>query len=191
MKKNFLFLGLGFLLALGTFFFQDQLGSLKTSVIGERVDFVTLETNLGDIKIKLLEEDAPHIAKNFVNLAKNGFYDETIFHRVIDGFMIQGGDFENFNGTGGHAYEGGLLKDEISERLSHVRGTVSMANRGPNTNGSQFFIVQSDSTFLDGSYSIFGQVSEGMDVVDKITKVRTDLNDAPLQRVVIQKVTLE
>lgn len=152
---------------------------------------VTLHMDDGDIKIQLLPEVAPKLSENFWRLADSGKYDGTKFHRVIPGFMIQGGDFENGNGTGGESFWGGLLDDEFSDTVSHIRGAVSMANRGADTNGSQFFIVHQNATFLDGRHSIFGQVIEGMDVVDKITATRTDMNDAPLKDVVIQKVTIE
>lgn len=150
-----------------------------------------LQTNKGDIKIELFHDKAPTIAKNFVVLSEQDKYDNTIFHRVIENFMIQGGDFENFNGTGGKSYTGSFLPDEIAPDLSHTRGMVSMANRGPNTNGSQFFIVHKDSTFLDGNYSIFGRVLEGMEVVDAIAEMKTNANDRPLEDVVLKKVILE
>jgi cyclophilin family peptidyl-prolyl cis-trans isomerase len=151
----------------------------------------TLKTNYGDIKIKLNYEAAPTIAENFATLAQAGKYDNTIFHRVIEGFMIQGGDYENHNGTGGQSSTGEYLKDEFSPDLSHTRGAVSMANKGPNTNGSQFFIVHEDATFLDGRHSIFGTVVEGMDTVDKIATAETDLKDAPLERVIIESVIMD
>ncbi|MCF7812209.1 peptidylprolyl isomerase [Candidatus Gracilibacteria bacterium] len=161
---------------------------LSASVFKEPSDRIVLQTNMGDIEIRLLPEHAPDIAENFRLLAQDNYYDGVPFHRIIKGFMIQSGDFENFDGTGGHAYGGGLLEDEFSPQLSHVRGAVSMANRGPNTNGSQFFIVQKDAPFLDGKHSIFGQVVNGMDTVDRIANVKTDLNDAPLETVEIKNV---
>ncbi|MFA6528557.1 MAG: peptidylprolyl isomerase [Candidatus Gracilibacteria bacterium] len=149
----------------------------------------TITTNMGVIKIKFFADLAPEIVKNFTTLAGEGYYDGLIFHRIIEGFMIQGGDPKG-NGTGGHSYKGEdtKLDDEIAPELSHIRGAVSMANSGPNTNGSQFFIVHKDSTFLDGGYSIFAQVYEGMDVVDAIASVEVDENDKPLTDVVIEKV---
>ncbi len=153
---------------------------------------VTMSTSMGDIKIRLFADLVPEITKNFVTLSEDGYYDGLTFHRVINGFMIQGGD-PNGNGTGGHSYkgEGTILNDEIASELSHVRGALSMANRGPNTNGSQFFIVQSDSAFLDGGYSLFGQVYEGMDVVDSISSVEKDSRDMPLEPVIIETVKVE
>ena len=191
MKKQIFFFGVGLLLFGGLLISSDMGTSLFTSLVDIQYETVTLQTNKGDIVIKPLYDEAPTIAKNFVNLAREKKYDGVPFHRVIDGFMIQGGDYENMNGTGGAAYGGGYLADEFSGNLSHVRGAVSMANKGPNTNGSQFFIVQQDASFLDGRHALFGQVIEGMDVVDAIAKTETDLNDAPLTPIVIQKVVLE
>lgn len=186
---------------LGGFLYSSQapvnwLASVLDTGKGEQVesfegDIVTLDTNQGSIKIKLYREEVPNISKNFVALAKRGKYDGTIFHRVINGFMIQGGDFENFNGTGGTSYLGTYLKDEFSENLSHTRGAVSMANKGPNTNGSQFFIVQKDATFLDGRHAVFGEVVQGMEVVDTIAGLATDEQDSPLERVVVKGVEVE
>ncbi len=190
--KNFLF-GLavaGLAVAGGFFYNSDMAGNLWASISDEK-DVVTLQTNFGDIKIKVYRRRAPGISKNFITLAETGKYDGVVFHRVIDGFMIQGGDFENGNGTGGSSAKGGYIKDEFAKGLSHVRGSVSMANKGPNTNGSQFFIVQQDSPFLDGRHSIFGQVLDGMDVVDRISKTKTDLSDRPLEDVIIEGVAIE
>lgn len=152
----------------------------------------TITTNMGTIKIKFFSDLTPETVKNFTTLAQEGFYDGLIFHRVIEGFMIQGGD-PNGNGTGGYSYkgEGTTLDDEIAPELSHIKGAVSMANRGePNTGGSQFFIVQKDSTYLDGGYSIFAQVYEGIDVVDAIAAVEVDGNDKPVTDVVIESIKI-
>jgi cyclophilin family peptidyl-prolyl cis-trans isomerase len=148
---------------------------------------LTLQTNYAYIKIKLNEDKTPKTVKNFYELAKTGKYDGTIFHRVIDGFMIQGGDYENFNGTGGTSIYGKAFDDEFVSDLSNVRGAISMANAGPGTNGSQFFIVHKDATFLDGKHTVFGHVVSGMDVVDKIAKVKTGMMDAPVKKVEIIK----
>lgn len=154
----------------------------------------TLYTNFGEIEIELYIEQAPETTKNFIELSKTGKYDNTIFHRVIDDFMIQGGDFENRNGTGGYSYKGPgtSLEDEFGEGLSHKRGALSMANRGPDTGGSQFFIVQAEdgTTRLDGLHTIFGQVTKGMDVVDKIAGADTDVYDKPLEDVIIEKIEI-
>jgi cyclophilin family peptidyl-prolyl cis-trans isomerase len=162
-------------------------------------------TNLGKIKVQLYKDKAPLTVENFVQLAKEGKYDNVPFHRVIKDFMVQGGDFMNKNGTGGHAakfHEGlgvsdvketWLVPDEFHEDLKHVYGAISMANRGPDTGGSQFFIVnKKDGTdWLDGKHSVFGKVIEGMDVVEKISDVEVDGNDAPIDPVQIKKITID
>lgn len=153
-----------------------------------------MKTNKGEIKILLYTEHVPETTTNFIELAKAGKYDDTIFHRVIDCFMIQGGDFENANGTGGHSYkgEGTKFDDEFHEDLKHIKGALSMANAGPNTNGSQFFIVQADrgTPHLDGRHSIFGYVYEGLDLVDEIGSVPTDGGDRPIEPIVIETIEI-
>src|SRR3989344_7379218 len=148
---------------------------------------VLLKTNMGDIKIALYS-DMPITAGNFEKLARERFYDGVIFHRVIDGFMIQGGDPKG-TGMGGPGY---TIKDEFTHKGGNKnnRGTISMANAGPNTGGSQFFINLVDNSFLDSKHPAFGEVIEGMDVVDVIAKVETDSNDRPLERVVINKASI-
>ena len=153
-----------------------------------------IETNHGKISFELLPDLAPETVRNFEKLTKDGFYDGTLFHRVIPGFMIQGGDPNTKTdnkgswGMGGPGYN---VKAEFSSR-SHVRGIVSMARaQDPDSAGSQFFIVTSDSAFLDRQYTVFGQVKEGMDVADKIVNMDKDGNDCPLEKVVMTKVTLE
>jgi cyclophilin family peptidyl-prolyl cis-trans isomerase len=154
----------------------------------------TLETDQGTIKFKLFTEQAPETTKNFIELAKSGKYDGVPFHRVIPDFMIQTGDFTNKNGTGGYSYKGPdtMIDDEFSPGLVNLKGTVSMANAGPNTNGSQFFIVTAaqGTPWLNGKHTVFGQVFEGQDVADKISMVQTGLRDAPLTPVTIKKVTI-
>jgi cyclophilin family peptidyl-prolyl cis-trans isomerase len=145
----------------------------------------TLETNHGDIVIELNPVRSPQTVNNFVFLANDGFYDGVIFHRVIDGFMIQGGD-PTGTGRGGPGYG---FRDEIEGPGSYARGTVAMANSGPNTNGSQFFICHSDAG-LPHSYTIFGQVSSGMEAVDSIATSPTDQGDRPHDEVVISKVII-
>jgi len=147
---------------------------------------VRLETNMGDIVIEL-DENMPITAGNFEKLVKQGFYDGVIFHRVIDGFMIQGGD-PTGTGTGGPGY---TIKDEFTNNNRNGRGTISMANSGKNTGGSQFFINLVDNNFLDDKHPVFGRVVEGMDIVDKIAKVETDSSDRPLEEVKILKATIE
>ncbi len=146
---------------------------------------VKLETTKGDIVIELYK-DMPITAGNFEKLVKKGFYDGVIFHRVIDGFMIQGGD-PTGTGAGGPGYE---IKDEFKGIQKNNRGTISMANAGPNTGGSQFFINLVNNNFLDNKHPVFGKVVEGMDVVDAIAKVQTDSNDRPLEVVKIIKAEI-
>ena len=154
---------------------------------------VIISTNLGNIQFELLPDIAPETVRNFVKLAKSGFYDGTLFHRVIPNFMIQGGDPNTKEpdkstwGTGGPGYN---IKAEFNSR-SHLRGIVSMArSTDPDSAGSQFFIVTSDSTFLDRQYTAFGQVSDGMDVVDKIVNLPRDGNDCPLQDAKMLQLTI-
>lgn len=174
-----------------------------------------IKTNFGDIKVKLFYEDAPFAVENFVKLSQKGYYNDVIFHRVIKDFMIQGGDPTGI-GSGGESIWGAPFKDEFSDRLFNIRGALSMANRGPNTNGSQFFIVQNSSTsddvkeyiyslgldeavadyysetggapWLDGKHTVFGQVFEGMDVVDKIANLKVDYMDKPFEIVKILEI---
>ena len=179
-----------------------------------------MHTNMGDIKIKLFPEKAPKTVENFVTHSKNGYYNGLKFHRVIPDFMIQGGDPRG-NGTGGESIWGGSFPDEFDPELHNLRGALSMANSGPNTNGSQFFIVQArevpanmleqmrdleDNGFpaditaayaelggtpwLDFRHTVFGQVTDGMDVVDKIAAVETN-NDVPCEDVIINSIDIE
>lgn len=146
---------------------------------------VNFETNMGNFKIKLYDNKAPITTNNFKTLVNEGFYDGLKFHRVIDGFMIQGGD-PSGDGTGGSP---NTIKDEFHQDLKHSKkGILSMANAGPNTGSSQFFITLAPTPWLDGKHSVFGEVVEGMDVIEKIGKVQTDAMDAPLEPVIMEKV---
>ena len=146
-----------------------------------------LETNHGTIGVDLFDADAPKTVANFVKLARDGFYDGVVFHRVIENFMIQGGD-PTGSGMGGPGYQ---FEDEINKHPV-ARGALAMANAGPNTNGSQFFIVTADACpWLDGLHTVFGRVSAGMDVVDSISRIDTDMQDRPLAEVKIESVTVE
>jgi len=154
---------------------------------------VTIKTNFGSIKFGLLPELAPETTRNFLKLAKSGFYNGTLFHRVIPGFMIQGGDPNTKSpdksvwGQGGPGYN---LKAEFNSR-SHLRGIVSMARAAdPDSAGSQFFIVTSDSTFLDNQYTVFGEVVDGMEVADKIVDLPRDGNDCPEQEAKMLEVVI-
>jgi peptidyl-prolyl cis-trans isomerase B (cyclophilin B) len=146
----------------------------------------TLHTNHGDIELSFFDEDAPKTVSNFTDLAGKGFYDGVIFHRVIHDFMIQGGD-PTGTGTGGPGY---TFEDEINDHKI-VRGAIAMANAGPNTNGSQFFIVTTgEAPWLDGKHTVFGEVTAGMDVVDKIEGLETDARDKPRDEARIDSVEL-
>lgn len=157
------------------------------------MDEARIETNFGNIKFKLLPDLAPETVRNFVKLAKSGFYNGTLFHRVIPKFMIQGGDPNTKEsdkskwGLGGPGYN---IKAEFSSR-SHLRGIVSMArSTDPDSAGSQFFFVTTDSTFLDKQYTVFGEVTDGIEVTDKIVNLPRDANDSPLQEAKILQVTV-
>ena len=165
--------------------FRDR----QTSTHGESManPTVTIETNHGTIQAELFEDLAPKTVGNFADLAKKGFYDGVIFHRVIDGFMIQGGD-PTGTGRGGPGY---TIPDEFGKGLAHTApGLFSMANAGPNTGGSQFFITLAATPWLDGKHAIFGRVTGGMEVVRAIGQVATGMGDRPKEDVVMEKVTV-
>jgi cyclophilin family peptidyl-prolyl cis-trans isomerase len=152
------------------------------------------ETNKGNFTLELFEDKAPLTSGNFIKLANQGFYNGLLFHRVIPQFMIQGGCPKG-TGTGGPGY---TIKDEFHKELSNLRGTIAMANRGPNTGGSQWFINVVDNCNLDfdkkpytSAHPVFGKVIEGMDVADAISKVKADGNDKPLKDVMIKKITIK
>ena len=148
---------------------------------------VTIETNHGTIEAEMFSDVAPETAGNFIELAEKGFYDGVIFHRVIEGFMIQGGD-PTGTGRGGPGYQ---IKDEFAKGLAHTEpGIFSMANAGPNTGGSQFFITLAATPWLDGKHAIFGKVVSGLDVVKAIGSVQTGRADRPVEDVVMEKVTV-
>ena len=177
----------------------------------------TIKTNFGDIKVQLFPKQAPKSVENFVGLAKKGYYDGFIFHRVIPEFMIQGGD-PTGTGMGGESLWGKPFEDEFSPEVFNLRGALSMANAGPNTNGSQFFIVQKPqldagmdeqmkqagypeeivtaygnggTPWLDFRHTVFGAVSDGMDIVDKIAATKTGMQDKPVKDVVIETIAIE
>jgi cyclophilin family peptidyl-prolyl cis-trans isomerase len=146
----------------------------------------TMQTNQGAIEIELFDDDAPKTVENFKKLANDGFYDGVVFHRVIPDFMIQGGD-PTGTGTGGPGYQ---FEDEFNDHKVE-RGALAMANAGPNTNGSQFFIVTAEATpWLDGKHTVFGKVTSGMDVVDTIEQTETDARDKPLEEMRIESISL-
>lgn len=198
---------------------EEEMEQLQLPQKGEEVAIIT--TNYGIIKIKFFPEAAPKAVENFKTHAKDGYYNELIFHRIIPDFMIQGGDPEG-TGRGGESIWGKPFEDEFDVNCRNIKGALSMANSGPNTNGSQFFIVQNNKVddeiisqmkglgeekgfpetivkayeevggayWLDGKHTVFGQVFEGMDIVDKIAGVETDGNDKPLEPVVMEKVEI-
>ena len=174
---------LGVSLLIAYFLIGGFYGNSKNSMT-----IATLETNKGTIKIELFTTGAPKTTQNFVDLANKGFYNKVIFHRVIPGFMIQSGD-PTGTGTGGPGYK---IADEFSQNLKHDKpGIVSMANAGPNTGGSQFFITLSPTPWLDRKHAIFGYVIEGMDVVEEISKVKCNVNDKPVEDIVMISVKIE
>jgi peptidyl-prolyl cis-trans isomerase B (cyclophilin B) len=147
----------------------------------------TLHTNAGPISVELFDEDAPKTVENFRSLSSEGFYDGLMFHRIIKDFMIQGGCPEG-TGTGGPGY---TFEDEPNQHRV-VRGALAMANAGPNTNGSQFFVVTAaECPWLDGKHTVFGQVTEGLDVIDKLESAETDAQDRPREKQVIERVELD
>ncbi len=178
---------------------------------------VTIHTNMGDIEIALFKDAAPKAVNNFKSLAKEGYYDGVIFHRIIKDFMIQGGD-PTGTGAGGESIYGNKFEDEFSENYYHLRGALSMANAGPNTNGSQFFIVTASQVplsmlgqlealnlpqvvveaygevggtpWLDSRHTVFGHVTKGMDIVEKIESVPTNPADRPIEDVIIESIDI-
>ena len=180
------------ILTTGTYFMFNKKDN--SNDIAEKNPVVVLKTNFGDIKLELFKKDAIKTVANFVTLAQSGFYDGTKFHRVIPDFMIQGGDpnskDDNWanDGTGGPGYQ---FEDEFNSHKL-VRGTLAMANSGPNTNGSQFFIVTAESApWLDGRHTAFGKVIGGMDVVVKIENLPKNENDHPTQDAIISSIAVE
>ncbi|QED49142.1 peptidylprolyl isomerase [Cytobacillus dafuensis] len=182
--------------------------------VQENERLVEMETSMGTIKIKLFPEYAPKAVENFITHSEEGYYDGLTFHRVMQDFMIQGGDPQG-TGMGGESIYGGPFEDEFSDKLFNLRGALSMANAGPNTNGSQFFIVQNSTVdeslkqemekagypeeiikayekggtpWLDSKHTVFGQVIDGMDIVDKIATTETGAGDKPVEDVVIKKI---
>ena len=163
--------------------------NMQKKDIAADADVAVISTNYGDIYLRFFEEEAPKTVENFTGLAKKGYYDGVIFHRIIDGFMIQGGDPDG-TGMGGKSLWGGKFEDEFSPKVSNLPYSISMANAGPGTNGSQFFINTEANTFLDGRHSVFGEVIGGKATVDKIVKVKTGAQDRPLKDVVMNSVKI-
>ena len=169
---------------------NQQAAQANNSTLKNMSHIITIKTNMGDISFVTYDTDAPNTVKNFITLADKGFYDGLIFHRVLPGFMIQGGD-PTGTGTGGPGY---TFDDELnpttdSYKAGYQKGVVAMANAGPNTNGSQFFIMVADYP-LPNNYTIFGKVVSGQDVADAISEVKTGPNDLPISKVTMEKVTV-
>jgi cyclophilin family peptidyl-prolyl cis-trans isomerase len=165
----------------------DYAEGKATEATNMKNPIVTIETSLGIIKAELFLDKAPKTAQNFITLAQKGYYDGIKFHRVIPGFMIQTGDPKG-DGTGGPGY---AIPDEFGPGLTHnSAGLLSMANSGPNTGGSQFFITDAPTPWLDGKHAIFGKVTQGLDIVKKIANVKRNAMDAPLEPVLMKKVTV-
>lgn len=165
---------------------KDNMSEIEDSML-----VAVMKTNMGTVEIELFEKQTPKTVENFVGLAKKGFYNGVIFHRVISNFMIQGGD-PTGTGRGGESLWGKKFNDEFVPSLKHdVPGVLSMANAGTNTNGSQFFITLVPTPWLDGKHTVFGKVINGMDVVNAIGKVQTGPMDKPAKDVVIEEVTTE
>jgi cyclophilin family peptidyl-prolyl cis-trans isomerase len=187
--KVILFLLFVFLFLTNQFLFSQNKKGKKNTKSKQTVAII--QTNMGTIELELFADKTPKTVENFVGLAKKGYYNGVIFHRVIDKFMIQGGD-PTGTGRGGESFWGGRFEDEIVPELKHdSEGILSMANAGPNTNGSQFFITLVPTPWLDGKHTVFGKVIKGMEVVRAIGKVQTNQQDRPLKDVVMEKVTIE
>ncbi|RPI76171.1 MAG: peptidylprolyl isomerase [Ignavibacteriales bacterium] len=164
---------------------------MDTTKTNDSVTVAIFKTNMGTFEAELFTEQAPKTVENFTGLISKGYYNGVIFHRVIDGFVIQGGD-PTGTGRGGESIWGKPFKDEFDKSLRHDGpGILSMANAGPNTNGSQFFVTLAATPWLDGRHSIFGKVINGFDVVNAIGKVQTDESDKPVKDVVMEDVKVE
>lgn len=166
---------------------QDENGQAPEMEIDENAQYTAkLKTSMGTIEVALTAKDTPLTVNNFVVLAQRGFYDGTVFHRVIKDFMIQGGDPDG-NGTGGPGY---MFEDEFTPEEFDGPGVLAMANRGPDTNGSQFFITHAETPWLNGKHTIFGRVTKGMDVVDAIANVQVGAQDRPVKDVTIETIEI-
>ena len=197
MKKIILPLFL-VMLSLGTLFASGKLNNVNSNIpdkgnffMSDSITVAIIKTNMGTIEIELFADKTPKTVENFVGLAEKGYYNGVIFHRVIKNFMLQGGD-PTGTGRGGASFWGGKFEDEFVSDLNHnTPGILSMANAGPNTNGSQFFITLIATPWLDGKHTVFGKVINGMDVVYTIGKVNTEAGDKPINAVVMEEVIIE
>ena len=197
MKKIILPLFL-VMLAYGLLFAYGKLNNVNSNTsdkgnyfMSDSTTVAIIKTNMGTIEIELFADQTPKTVENFVGLAEKGYYEGVIFHRVIKDFMLQAGD-PTGTGRGGASFWGGKFEDEFVSDLKHdTPGILSMANAGPNTNGSQFFITLVATPWLDGKHTVFGKVINGMDVVDAIGEVKTAAGDKPINEVVMEEVTIE
>ena len=186
------------MLSFGILFAYGKLNNIKTNIsdkgnyfMSDSITVSIIKTNMGTIEIELFADQTPKTVENFVGLAEKGYYKGVIFHRVIKDFMLQAGD-PTGTGRGGASFWGGKFEDEFVSDLKHdTPGMLSMANAGPNTNGSQFFITLVATPWLDGKHTVFGKVINGMDVVYTIGKVKTAAGDKPVDEVVMEEVIIE
>ena len=186
------------MLAYGLLFAYGKLNNVNSNTsdkgyfsMSDSTTVAIIKTNMGTIEIELFADQTPKTVENFVGLAEKGYYKGVIFHRVIKDFMLQAGD-PTGTGRGGASFWGGKFEDEFVSDLKHdTPGILSMANAGPNTNGSQFFITLVATPWLDGKHTVFGKVINGMDVVNEIGKVKTGAGDKPVNDVVMEEVTIE
>ncbi len=192
MKNIYIIITAVLLILIGYFFFSKPQEEEKD--VPEKTMKAIIKTNLGEIELELFSSDTPNTVENFKKLANEGFYNETKFHRVIQEFMIQGGDpltkddsLKDRWGTGGPGYS---FDDEIHSNNFNNKGTISMANAGPNTNGSQFFINTADNNFLDTKHTVFGKVIQEMDTVSAIENVSTENQDIPVNDVIIESIEI-
>ena len=197
MKKNIFTLFI-IMLSIGIIFAYGKLNNVNSNnsdkgyfSMSDSITVAIIKTNMGTIEVELFAEQTPKTVENFVGLAEKGYYNGIVFHRVIKDFMLQAGD-PTGTGSGGASFWGGKFEDEFVSDLKHdTPGMLSMANAGPNTNGSQFFITLIATSWLDGKHTIFGKVINGMDVVYAIGKVKTVAGDKPVDEVVMEEVIIE
>jgi peptidyl-prolyl cis-trans isomerase-like 1 len=186
------------MLSFGILFAYGKLNNIKTNIsdkgnyfMSDSITVAIIKTNMGTIEIELFADKTPKTVENFIGLAEKGYYEGVVFHRVIKDFMLQAGD-PTGTGRGGESFWGGKFEDEFVSDLKHdTPGMLSMANAGPNTNGSQFFITLVPTPWLDGKHTVFGKVINGMDVVYAIGKVKTAAGDKPVDEVVMEEVKIE
>jgi len=196
--KKIIFAPFLVILSFGILFAYGKLNNIKTNIsdkgnyfMSDSITVAIIKTNMGTIEIELFADETPKTVENFIGLAEKGYYEGVVFHRVIKDFMLQAGD-PTGTGRGGASFWGGKFEDEFVSDLKHdTPGILSMANAGPNTNGSQFFITLIATPWLDGKHTVFGKVINGMDVVYAIGVVKTGAGDKPINTVVMEEVIIE